>query len=276
MTTAIDISESAAYVHSLANHRLFEHLLRAFSDAAAVRGYQFIEGTDNDPVAPHMRLQLGKAVVRAKLRFVSPLLTEATLDERTERWSEEGDAEQWFNCLMLALGQRGVVIKCFDHNLVLDAESEIRVVESHRVLLPQTTTHDSTWLAGGAYNLEMARLLQFSGKVATAIRMYSAYNQGHDPERRVNAPLDIMWLSDVLHHFERLGMVLGGADPVVVASTCDALLGIFERYEADAEGTRPSKPTFERNASLVHLAEAKDVFRSIRAKALGLPAALGG
>lgn len=114
---------------------------------------------------------------------------------------------------------------------------------------------------------ELAKLMQFTGRVATAIRLHSAYNQG--APRSPDSPTDLMFLSDALHHFERLGLDILRREPNTIAQTCDALIKVYEDYEReDPRFSRQSKPTFERNAHLFSLDEAKDLFRDIQRKVI--------
>lgn len=116
---------------------------------------------------------------------------------------------------------------------------------------------------------ELARLLIFTASVATAIRMYSAYNQAGD--RHEDAPNDLMWLSDSLHNFDMLGNAILGGTPGNILFACDSLLRSFQGYqEVFPESTRQAKPTFERNAQRIQLKDAMAIFIDIRAKVLPL------
>ena len=114
---------------------------------------------------------------------------------------------------------------------------------------------------------ELARLLNFTARIAIAIRMYSAYNQNaahHD-----DAPNDLMWLSDSLHNFDMLGNAILAGIPENIIVACDSLLRAFHSYQEVIPGsTRQAKPTFERNAHLVNLKEAMAIFTNIRVKVL--------
>lgn len=114
---------------------------------------------------------------------------------------------------------------------------------------------------------ELARLMQFTGRVATAIRLHSAYNQSG--QRSPDSPMDLMWLSDALHHFERLGLDILRRDPNVIAKTCGELIAVYDGYEReDPRFSRQAKPTFERNVYLFSLTEATTVFRDIQLKVI--------
>lgn len=121
---------------------------------------------------------------------------------------------------------------------------------------------------------ELARLLNFTAVVATAIRMYSAYNPGGHHlggERIENAPEDLMWLSDCLHNLDRLGRAVVEEKPANIVSACDALLTAYADYQVeDPRRSRQAKPSFDRNARMFSLREGMDIFTDIKAKVLPL------
>lgn len=113
---------------------------------------------------------------------------------------------------------------------------------------------------------ELARLVQFTAGVATAIRMYSAYNSAG---RHEDAPNDLMWLSDCLHNFDMLGRTVRGGDEQAIVFACDMLSNAYEGYQTIHPGsTRQSKPAFDRNLSHFSLQEGIEIFRDIRSKVL--------
>ena len=122
---------------------------------------------------------------------------------------------------------------------------------------------------------ELAKLMQFTGETATAIRMYSAYSNGVDsylniPRDPQRDSVDLMFLSDALHNFSTLGRALLDGNPTTIATVCDGLLFGFDQYESD-EGTpsaRRGKPTFERWKSHVDLNLARKAIAGIRHKAM--------
>ncbi len=72
----------------------------------------------------------------------------------------------------------------------------------------------------------LGRLIAFSGSVAIALRKNSAYVQGRRNLSLVG--INVMWLSDVLHPFEALGLALfRGKD---VSSKIDQLIMQYENY----------------------------------------------
>ncbi len=128
------------------------------------------------------------------------------------------------------------------------------------------------------YTTELAQLMKFAGSTATAIRMYSAYNDGGysygtfgnkraDPAR---SPLDLMFLADALHHFEQIGFAVEGGDARAIISTCDDVMTIYENYQVENPrfGDRQSKPTFDLWSDLVDLNVAIAALSSIKAKAV--------
>lgn len=103
----------------------------------------------------------------------------------------------------------------------------------------------------------LAGVLIFTGQVATAIRMYSAYNQS-GTDLTEFGPEDVMFLSDTLVSFEFLGehIVAGNAEKVV--AYCDTI--------AQALRTYVGQPTFVRNpavnlpAAISHLGGIKAAY----------------
>lgn len=125
------------------------------------------------------------------------------------------------------------------------------------------------------FTAELAQLMKFTGETATAIRMYSAYSGG-GPSAYLNRPEDpqrdsveLMFLSDALHHFTSLGYALEAVDPVEVVRVCDELLGAFADYriERPEYGARQAKPVFEAWKNLVRLDEPIAAITAIRTKA---------
>jgi hypothetical protein len=129
------------------------------------------------------------------------------------------------------------------------------------------------------FTSELSQLMKFAGLTATAIRMYSAYNpHGYesgnfggrvaDPSR---SPVDLMFLSDALHHLERIGLAIERADQKDIVETCDDLIIIYNGYLGQTTPRRPgreSKPTFDFWAHLVNVRSAMEALTEIRNKAL--------
>nr|WP_261793102.1 hypothetical protein [Pseudoxanthomonas taiwanensis] len=55
---------------------------------------------------------------------------------------------------------------------------------------------------------EIGTLFEHVARVATAIRDYSAYTRGHYGPEHSKARYDLLWLSDCLHTFDRVGTAL--------------------------------------------------------------------
>lgn len=116
--------------------------------------------------------------------------------------------------------------------------------------------------------LELAQLLVFVADVAIAIRMNSAYNARSLLEDRRGVADDVMWLSDTLHHLDRLGRALLGGDGDVILATCDALSNTYRRYETrppDTSSCAPKK-TFERYRGYFDLRTARMMFDAVAVK----------
>lgn len=103
----------------------------------------------------------------------------------------------------------------------------------------------------------LAGILTFTGQVATAIRMYTAYNQsGADLEEF--APEDVMFLSDTLVSFEFMGEYLAAGNAAKVMAYCDSIAQSLKTYIG--------KPVFERNpivdlqAAITHLVGLKSAY----------------
>ena len=114
---------------------------------------------------------------------------------------------------------------------------------------------------------ELGRLLRFTAEVATAIRLYSAYNQCDIDNIKQFAQEDILWLSDCLHNFGLLGETVSGGDVVQINFACDMLIKSYRSYSTDNKNYRPSRLSFERNANRFSLQEGIAIFEAIRRKA---------
>lgn len=100
----------------------------------------------------------------------------------------------------------------------------------------------------------LAGILIFTGQVATAIRMYTAYNQmGTDLEKFAHE--DVMFLSDTLVSFEFMGEHLVACNTAKVINYCDSISQALNAYIG--------KPSFVRNpavnlqAAITHLVALK-------------------
>lgn len=120
----------------------------------------------------------------------------------------------------------------------------------------------------------LGRLLRFTADVATAIRLYSAYNQANIDDIKQFAPEDILWLSDCLHNFGLLGDAVSGGNVEQINFACDMLTNAYRDYSIDSQNYRLSRPSFERNANRFSLQEGIEIFEAIRRKADKPPAVL--
>lgn len=81
---------------------------------------------------------------------------------------------------------------------------------------------------------ELSNLLLFTGRTATAIRMYSCYAKKHALFTEQDS-LDVMFLSDALHYFSEIHQQIiactetGKYSPLV--STCKRIIGIYEDFQ---------------------------------------------
>ncbi len=144
------------------------------------------------------------------------------------------------------------------------------------------------WLASGALNFkrgndeqpvepiavnltpELARLVEFSGKVAAAIGVCSAYALKSDNGDRPRQREDLMWLSDALHRLQALGAYVahGSADQIVHA--CDSLITRYQGYRASDPASQRARECFERHVQRFSVDEGIAILSAIRNKVLPL------
>jgi len=144
------------------------------------------------------------------------------------------------------------------------------------------------WLASGALNFkrdndtpqvepiavnltpELARLTEFSGKVAAAIGVCSAYALKSDNGDRPKQREDLMWLSDALHRLQALGAYIGHGTADQVVHACDGLIATYNGYRADVSESRRARECFERHAQRFSIDDGLAIFADIRNKVLPL------
>jgi hypothetical protein len=144
------------------------------------------------------------------------------------------------------------------------------------------------WLASGALNFkrgddeqpvepvsvnltpELARLLEFSGKVAAAIGVCSAYALRSDSGDRPRQREDLMWLSDALHRLQGLGAYIGHGSADQIVHACDGLIATYQGYRSNDPKSRRARECFERHAQRFSLDDGVSVFVAIRNKVLPL------
>lgn len=129
---------------------------------------------------------------------------------------------------------------------------------------------------------ELGLLLIYIADVATAIRLHSAYTGGN-PYGALPVELyptevppqqqslnDVMWLSDSLHNFDRLGRAIQEQSTTKIVAACDMLIQQYqELYIVGKNGLKSDpKTTFDLHAHLVPLADAIAIFETIKSKAV--------
>ncbi len=117
---------------------------------------------------------------------------------------------------------------------------------------------------------EIGTLFEHVARVATAIRDHSAYTRGHYGPEHNKARYDLLWLSDCLHTFDRLGRALAAGSQRSLAEACQELLGMYDAYLVDSSGY-DSRDTFQRLSARVPLAGVSDAIRSIAMKTAAPP-----
>ncbi|MBA1306622.1 hypothetical protein [Stutzerimonas stutzeri] len=103
----------------------------------------------------------------------------------------------------------------------------------------------------------LAGLLIFTGQVATAIRMYTAYNQG-GTDLAEFAPEDLMFLSDTLVSFEFMGEYLAAGNTAKVINYCDSIAQSLKTYMGQPAFLR--SPAVNLQAAISHLVALKSTF----------------
>lgn len=148
------------------------------------------------------------------------------------------------------------------------------------------------WLASGALNFrrenpeppvepiavnltpELARLVEFSGKVAAAMGVCSAYALRSDNGDRPRQREDLMWLSDALHRLQALGAYIGHGSADQIVHACDGLIATYQGYRARDGKSPRARECFERHAQRFSVEDGIAIFTAIRSKVLPLVAPL--
>jgi hypothetical protein len=144
------------------------------------------------------------------------------------------------------------------------------------------------WLASGALNFkrdsdeqpvepiavnltpELARLIEFSGKIAAAIGVCSAYALRSDSGDRPRQREDLMWLSDALHRLQGLGTYIGHGSADQIVHACDGLIETYQAYRANDPKSLKTRECFERHAQRFSVDDGIAIFVAIRNKVLPL------
>lgn len=119
---------------------------------------------------------------------------------------------------------------------------------------------------------ELGRLLVFIADVATAIRKNSLYAGDYESRDPREVGLDVMWLADSLHCFDRLGRALQSGDAKTIEAASEALFGYYGMFidGADGKGLKGDpKATFQRYEHLCNANEARAALDAIRRKSVG-------
>lgn len=118
---------------------------------------------------------------------------------------------------------------------------------------------------------EVGILFEHVARVAMAIRDYSAYTRGHYRQESNKARYDLLWLSDCLHTFDRVGRALASGSTRALVTACEELLSMYDTYLHDGSGY-DSRDTFRRLAERVPLGGVIEAIRALAAKAESAPA----
>lgn len=116
----MDIINQAVWVHQHANIEYFERLLSAFQTAAIDKGFVFVEGTKQCILSDVELDHFGRAIHRAKNRFLAPRAPESQLEHWTENAVEDGNTMNWVHTILNGLQKRNIVLKRA-HQRVSDA-----------------------------------------------------------------------------------------------------------------------------------------------------------
>lgn len=115
---------------------------------------------------------------------------------------------------------------------------------------------------------EMARLFIHVSRVATAIRMTSAYGSDSTFKDPKLIPYDVLWLSDSLHNFDGLGRTIGQGDLAGISVQCSFLLGRYGEYQPTEQNQHlSSRNSFERYSRFCNPQEVVELLTAIKQKA---------
>ena len=113
---------------------------------------------------------------------------------------------------------------------------------------------------------ELAELLEFTARVAIAIRRNTPYNSGYNTKNPDHAQ-DVMWLAEGLHNFDMLACAIREANLASIVFACDMLLTMYQGY---TEPNSVQKAVFDRHRAHFQLEKAVAVFKRIKAQAQAL------
>ncbi len=113
------------------------------------------------------------------------------------------------------------------------------------------------------FTIELAELLEFTAKVAIAIRRNTPYNSAYNAKNPDHAN-DVMWLAECLHNFDMLAQAIRESRPESIVSACDMLISMYEEY---GEEGSDQKAAFYRHRAHFQLENAIAVFQRIKIQA---------
>jgi hypothetical protein len=117
---------------------------------------------------------------------------------------------------------------------------------------------------------ELARLIEFSGKVAAAIGVCSAYALRSESGDRPRQREVLMWLSDALHRLQGLGAYIGHGSADQIVHACDSLIATYQGYRANDPKSQKAYECFERHSQRFSVDDGISIFVAIRNKVLPL------
>jgi hypothetical protein len=106
---AVPLRTCAEAVFEYANVEYFTRLLDTFEAAADEQGYRFVTGSEPAPFPDHVREALGDAVVAARLRLISPLLSGLNMVRARQHAREDGTGDAWVTLFVKALAAQSIV-----------------------------------------------------------------------------------------------------------------------------------------------------------------------
>jgi hypothetical protein len=93
------------------NTVFFGEIMAAFEAEAENAGLAFIKsGESGCELGADQKRRLGLAVLKAKMRHISPWAPQADIDERAESLERDGDGTQWTEGIIASLQKQGIAI----------------------------------------------------------------------------------------------------------------------------------------------------------------------
>jgi dTDP-4-amino-4,6-dideoxygalactose transaminase len=117
------------------------------------------------------------------------------------------------------------------------------------------------------FTWEAGRILEFSGRVAKAIRSNTPYNPDYDPKSPHHA-VAVMHLAEYLVDLDRLGHALKESNLQTIEDTCNRLLSSYDKADAacDSEAIPflEFKAVFTLNEGRAAIVAIRDMARTLR------------